>query len=82
MKLLLTLSLLPSLHAFTFSPSPRPPTSLRVLSDKATSKVWSPDSWREFTPHQMPVYEDEGEVKEAVDYIEKSSPLVFAGEVR
>jgi len=30
----------------------------------------------------MPVYEDEGEVKEAVDYIEKSSPLVFAGEVR
>mmetsp|Transcript_9561 Transcript_9561/g.17341 ORF Transcript_9561/g.17341 Transcript_9561/m.17341 type:complete len:501 (-) Transcript_9561:133-1635(-) len=93
MKLLLALSLLPNLgNAFAFSPSSplrssQVSSSLNVLSDnKATgtgsSGVWSPGSWKEFTPHQMPIYDDAEEVKVATDQIEKSSPLVFAGEVR
>ena len=41
-------------------------------------------SWKEpaFVAKQMPVYDDEEELSNAVSHLESCSPLVFAGEVR
>eukprot|EP00591_Stephanopyxis_turris_P004325 CAMPEP_0195519608 /NCGR_PEP_ID=MMETSP0794_2-20130614/15124_1 /TAXON_ID=515487 /ORGANISM="Stephanopyxis turris, Strain CCMP 815" /LENGTH=493 /DNA_ID=CAMNT_0040648791 /DNA_START=205 /DNA_END=1686 /DNA_ORIENTATION=- len=57
-------------------------TSPPVTASSTSEEEWSPDSWRKKTPFQMPVYEDQEELQEAVEKIRKSSPLVFAGEVR
>ena len=45
-------------------------------------KDWSPDSWRKFKAFQLPNYEDEAELQDAIETLQKNSPLVFAGEVR
>ena len=43
---------------------------------------WTPDSWENFNVAQPPNYQDEEEVKAAIDKLSACSPLVFAGEVR
>jgi len=60
--------------------SPRT-TSLNVATGK---KAWSPDSWTkdEFVAKQMPVYDSQEEVDDAIAQLEKKAPLVFAGEIR
>jgi len=51
-------------------------------TNSAASNTWSPDSWRNKKASQMPVYEDQEELQQAVAKLRKCSPLVFAGEVR
>ena len=48
------------------------------------SGEWTPESWKnsDFVGKQMPVYDDESELDDAVKELERCSPLVFAGEVR
>ena len=48
------------------------------------SGEWTPESWKnsDFVAKQMPVYDDESELDDAVKELERCSPLVFAGEVR
>jgi len=53
-----------------------------VAAPTTTDGDWSPTSWQNKVAKQMPVYEDQEELDEAVDVIRKSAPLVFAGEVR
>lgn len=68
----------------------RPVTSLGVasettaISSASADGEWSPRSWKEpaFVAKQMPVYDDEEELSNAVSHLESCSPLVFAGEVR
>jgi len=43
---------------------------------------WSPTSWKSKVVSQPPNYEDQDELNDAVEKLEKCSPLVFAGEVR
>ena len=69
----------------------RPQTGLGVASSPpATASSsstsgdaeWSPSSWKNAVAKQMPVYEDEAELDEAVATLNGVAPLVFAGEVR
>mmetsp|Transcript_12572 Transcript_12572/g.15140 ORF Transcript_12572/g.15140 Transcript_12572/m.15140 type:complete len:507 (+) Transcript_12572:19-1539(+) len=59
-----------------------PPPTSSTGSASASGEPWSPTSWKNFVAKQMPVYEDEEELADAVKRIEKCSPLVFAGEIR
>eukprot|EP00581_Thalassiosira_minuscula_P013008 CAMPEP_0183724566 /NCGR_PEP_ID=MMETSP0737-20130205/18009_1 /TAXON_ID=385413 /ORGANISM="Thalassiosira miniscula, Strain CCMP1093" /LENGTH=493 /DNA_ID=CAMNT_0025955181 /DNA_START=20 /DNA_END=1501 /DNA_ORIENTATION=+ len=56
-------------------------TSLNVATGK---KPWTPDSWTQddYVAKQMPVYESQEEVDDAIGKLNKKAPLVFAGEVR
>jgi 3-deoxy-7-phosphoheptulonate synthase len=56
-----------------------PPPSSTFSTDKAD---WDPSSWQKKQVSQGPKYEDEAELKDAVDTLKGFSPLVFAGEVR
>ena len=44
--------------------------------------LWSPDSWKKKTKHQIPVYEDEVQLKKIETILSGYPPLVFAGEAR
>lgn len=55
--------------------------SLNVATE-TEDEAWSPASWTTKTVAQAPNYLDEGDLKAALTKLEKSSPLVFAGEVR
>lgn len=55
---------------------------LPVSSPGEDGNDWSPTSWKSKMVSQGPKYEDEKELDDAVNKLEKSSPLVFAGEVR
>ncbi|KAL3794783.1 hypothetical protein HJC23_012793 [Cyclotella cryptica] len=46
------------------------------------NREWSPSSWKNAVAKQMPVYDDEEELENAVKRLEGVAPLVFAGEVR
>jgi 3-deoxy-7-phosphoheptulonate synthase len=46
------------------------------------SSDWSPQSYKNKVISQPPKYEDEEELKVAIESLERKSPLVFAGEVR
>jgi len=86
----LLFSLLGGADAFTPASlsSQRQVTKLAVSTEPnpttnaSSSAEWSPSSWKSKVASQMPVYDDKEELQEAVDIIAKSSPLVFAGEVR
>jgi 3-deoxy-7-phosphoheptulonate synthase len=52
------------------------------VSTSADKGDWSPTSWQSKVVAQAPNYEDEDELKAAIEKLEKCSPLVFAGEVR
>ena len=43
---------------------------------------WQPDSWRTRPVRQLPVYEDAGQLDEALGRLRANPPLVFAGEAR
>ena len=88
---ILYLSHLTSVLLSNSAPPPnRPVTSLGVasettaISSASADGEWSPRSWKEpaFVAKQMPVYDDEEELSNAVSHLESCSPLVFAGEVR
>lgn len=51
-------------------------------SAESASEEWSPKSWKSKKASQMPVYEDEEELEDAVARLDRCSPLVFAGEIR
>lgn len=59
----------------------RATTNLNVATSEQT---WAPDSWTRdaFVAKQMPIYEVQAEVDEAIAKLNKKAPLVFAGEVR
>ncbi|AVM74583.1 class II 3-deoxy-7-phosphoheptulonate synthase [Magnetospirillum gryphiswaldense] len=44
--------------------------------------VWTPDSWRTKTLHQVPSYPDQAKLAQAEESLSLSPPLVFAGEAR
>ena len=46
------------------------------------TKAWSPDSWRGLPIRQQPDYTDPVRLSEAEQQLERSPPLVFAGEAR
>jgi 3-deoxy-7-phosphoheptulonate synthase len=56
-----------------------PSTSISTSSD---NEPWTRSSWKNKIVYQPPNYEDENELKEALEKLERCSPLVFAGEVR
>lgn len=58
--------------------SPPPPTT----GVGAAAEDWDPVSWTKTEAKQMPVYDNQDELDEAVAKLERCSPLVFAGEVR
>src|SRR5579871_5059911 len=43
---------------------------------------WTPDSWRGMPIRQVPVYPDDGAVREVETRLKSYPPLVFAGEAR
>ena len=45
-------------------------------------KKWTPKSWRKFPILQVPEYENQKELKDVEDRLQKFPPLVFAGEAR
>eukprot|EP01083_Nonionella_stella_P201446 737000_1 len=47
-----------------------------------SNKEWSPDSWKKAIAKQMPVYESQEELDDAIATLDRVAPLVFAGEVR
>jgi len=55
-------------------------TSLNVAS--APPKVWSPSSWKDAVAKQLPIYDSQEDVDNAIAKLDKVAPLVFAGEVR
>ncbi|KAL3907697.1 MAG: hypothetical protein SGILL_008767, partial [Bacillariaceae sp.] len=58
-----------------------PPSSTASTSSNA-DEPWSPTSWTKKNVAQPPNYLDEEELDTAITKLERSSPLVFAGEVR
>jgi len=84
----LMLALQSGVDAFAPSSVSRASTFLKVSAIPTETKVsssegdWNPKSWKNKKASQMPLYEDQTEVDEAVEDLEKCSPLVFAGEVR
>lgn len=88
---LLVSSLFTDVAAFTPSSVGRRGSSLSMISavpPTTASPVvtsngdWSPGSWKSKEAKQMPVYDDQSEVDEAVEELTNCAPLVFAGEVR
>lgn len=59
--------------------STSPPASSTSV---ASAGDWSPSSWQNKEVSQPPNYQDEEELDAALTKLRKSSPLVFAGEVR
>lgn len=59
-----------------------PSTSASTFSSDGNNEPWSPTSWQNKVVSQPPNYLDEKELGEAIAKLERSSPLVFAGEVR
>ena len=47
-----------------------------------SAEMWSPDSWRSKPALQMPVYDDEAELRAVEQTLSGYPPLVFAGEAR
>jgi 3-deoxy-7-phosphoheptulonate synthase len=47
-----------------------------------TTQLWTPDSWRTKTKHQIPTYQNEAKLKEVEATLSQYPPLVFAGEAR
>jgi 3-deoxy-7-phosphoheptulonate synthase len=70
---------LSSLKMVSTSP---PSSSVTPPGTSGSSPDWSPSSWQKFKVAQPPNYEDSEELDAAIEKIGKSSPLVFAGEVR
>ncbi len=60
----------------------RQSTSLSVSTETNEDETWSTTSWKSKTVAQPPNFEDKEEYDEAIETLEKCSPLVFAGEVR
>ena len=58
-----------------------PPSSTASTSSNA-DEPWSHTSWTKKNVAQPPNYLDEEELDSAINKLERSSPLVFAGEVR
>lgn len=58
------------------------PPATTSTSMPGSAAGWSPSSWREKPVSQMPKYDDQAELDDAVSTIRKCSPLVFSGEVR
>ena len=46
------------------------------------AEVWTPESWRSKTLHQVPSYPDQAKLAQAEETLALSPPLVFAGEAR
>lgn len=46
------------------------------------SNNWTPQTWRNKTALQQPVYKDKNELEKVEEYLFKQPPLVFAGEAR
>lgn len=65
---------------------PSTPSILRHKISKfplnADKVEWSPSSWQQFPIKQPPNYPDQQAYHNSLSKLEKSSPLVFAGEVR
>jgi 3-deoxy-7-phosphoheptulonate synthase len=59
-----------------------PPSSPSPVFSADSNEPWSPTSWKNKNVAQPPNYLDEEELAAAVKKLERSSPLVFAGEVR
>jgi len=64
------------------SSTPGTSSSSSLTSSSGDNNAWSPTSWKSKTVAQPPTYENEKEFDDAVDKLERCSPLVFAGEVR
>jgi 3-deoxy-7-phosphoheptulonate synthase len=60
--------------------STSPPSQSSVVG--SGSADWSPESYKNKVISQPPKYEDEEELAQAIDDLNRKSPLVFAGEVR
>mmetsp|Transcript_31564 Transcript_31564/g.66025 ORF Transcript_31564/g.66025 Transcript_31564/m.66025 type:complete len:513 (-) Transcript_31564:519-2057(-) len=71
-------------HAFvTLSPMSQSINTKYARSMYAfDEKGWSPSSWKNAVAKQMPAYENEEELEEAIQTLNGVAPLVFAGEVR
>lgn len=52
------------------------------IIQKEQAKPWTPESWRDKTAQQLPVYEDPAALKKVEDTLRNYPPLVFAGEAR
>ena len=46
------------------------------------SKIWTPNSWRDFPIKQQPIYEDMKKVKKVEKELSSYPPLIFAEEAR
>mmetsp|Transcript_9497 Transcript_9497/g.23308 ORF Transcript_9497/g.23308 Transcript_9497/m.23308 type:complete len:495 (+) Transcript_9497:152-1636(+) len=71
-----------SSDAFLSTSLIRKTLSLSVSTGTNKDEAWSPSSWESKNVAQPPKYEDQEEYDEAIQKLEKYSPLVFAGEVR
>jgi 3-deoxy-7-phosphoheptulonate synthase len=71
-----------SSDAFLSTSLIRKTLSLSVSTGTNEDEAWSPSSWESKNVAQPPKYEDQEEYEEAIQKLEKCSPLVFAGEVR
>merc|ERR1719276_662214 len=65
------------------SPSMDPMQQIKSKDEEQRKdKKWSPNSWRDFEPKQMPVYSDLNRLKSVTDELSKSPPLVLPSEVQ
>lgn len=64
----------------TLNVATAPPST--TLSTSSDNEPWTRTSWKNKVVAQPPNYQDENELKEAIEKLERCSPLVFAGEVR
>lgn len=71
-----------SSEAFAPTSLTRQTSSLSVSTGTNEDETWSPTSWKSKNVAQPPNYQDKDAYDEAIDKLEKCSPLVFAGEVR
>lgn len=71
-----------SSDAFLSTSLIRKTLSLSVSTGTNEDEAWSPSSWESKNVAQPPKYEDQEEYEEAIQKLERCSPLVFAGEVR
>jgi len=62
--------------------APGSTTSTTSSFPPGDGKEWSPDSWKKAVAKQLPIYESEEELADAIKILEGVAPLVFAGEVR
>ena len=52
-----------------------------VANAQAADSTWSPESWRDRSATQQPLYEDPGEVQSVVDHLKSLPPLVTSWEI-